>query len=316
MKVVNQSAQLLVPESPMKHIERIGRICYKSEDKVGEGTDKKFVKMLFDHDHHAMLEHYRFIMMVNPTIYELLEGVDHSHVQMTHCTVETEDRYVISMNARALINLVEDSNAEHHGVLPMAVRSVRDELIGHIIKKYDCYELFGIPREFTHILSTGVDFIENSPYAMTRQEWDRHGWASVHMITDRGISHEIVRHREETSFAQESTRYCNYNKDKFGKEITVIDQGFEKESNEYICWRSATMVAEDMYFEMLTYGVKPEFARSVLPTCLKTEIVMTAPMFEWDHFFDLRMYGVAGTPHPLIKELSTMACKSIDGGLK
>lgn len=315
MKIVNQSAQLLVPESPMKHIERIGRICYKSEDKVGDGTDRKFVKMLFDHDHHAMLEHYRFIMQVNPTIYELLEAVEHPHVQMTHCTIENQDRYVISMNARALINLVEDSKAEHHGVLPMAVRSVREELIGHIIREYDCCELFGIPREFTYILSTGVDFIENSPYAMTTDEWYVHGWASVHMITDRGISHEIVRHRKETSFAQESTRYCNYSKDKFGNEITVINQGLEDSAQ--ITWTSAMLKCEKCYFKLLEYGATPQMARSVLPTCLKTEIVMTAPIFEWEHFFNLRMRGMAGTPHPLIKELSTMAYKSMeDGGIK
>jgi thymidylate synthase (FAD) len=66
-------------------------------------------------------------------------------------------------------------------------------------------------------------------------------------------------------------------------------------------------VAEDMYIEMLGYGVKPEMARSVLPTCLKTEIVMTAPMYEWEYFFNLRMIGTTGIPHPMIKKLSTMA---------
>jgi thymidylate synthase (FAD) len=198
------------------------------------------------------------------------------------------------------------------GYLPTAIDGIKNELIGHIIKKYDCYELFGYNRhDMLPLLSTGVDFIENSPYEMSEEEWIIHGWASVHMITDRGISHEIVRHREETSFAQESTRYCNYSKDKFGSELTVIDQGFDHGSNERFCWKHSVMVAEDMYNEMMVYGIKPDMARSVLPTCLKTEIVMTAPMYEWKHFFDLRMLGVAGKPHPLIKELSTMVYDSI-----
>ena len=124
------------------------------------------------------------------------------------------------------------------------------------------------------------------------------------MITDRGITHEIVRHREETSFAQESTRYCNYSKDKFGSEITVIDQGFAEHIKSK--WECAMKYSEEMYFGMINLGIKPQMARSVLPTCLKTEIIMTAPIYEWEHFFDLRMRGTSGAPHPMIKELTKM----------
>ena len=126
-------------------------------------------------------------------------------------------------------------------------------------------------------------------------------------MTDRGISHEIVRHREETSYAQESTRYCNYGLGKFGKEITVIDQGFEYKSDEYFQWRESAELSGNTYFDLLERGITPQFARSVLPTCVKTEIVMTAPMYEWDHFFNLRLRGTTGAPHPMIKDLSTMA---------
>lgn len=311
MKIVNQSANVLVPESPMKHIEKIGRICYKSEDKIADGTDKRFVKMLYDNNHHAMLEHYRFIMNVNPMIYELLSSVDHTHIGMTHCEYEGKDRFLISFNARALIDLVKNSRAEHHGVLPMAVESVKNELMGHIIRKYDCHELFGLDRaEYMPLLSSGIDFIENDELAMNPREFEVHGWMSVHMITDRGISHEIVRHREETSFAQESTRYCNYNNNKFGGEITVIDQGFMYD--ERAKWECAMKYCEEMYNGLVNhYDIKPEMARSVLPTCLKTEIVMTAPWYEWEHFFDLRLFGMTGKPHPLIKRLSKMAYNSI-----
>lgn len=309
MKVIDQAAKVLVSESPMKHIEKIGRICYKSEDKIEEDTDKKFVNMLYKHQHHAMLEHYRFIMQVNPLIYKSLELVEHPHVQMTYCEFNGYDRFVISLNARALINLVRDSRAEHHGILPIVVESIKNELIGHILYRYDCYELFGMDRSIPSLLSTGIDFIENSPFAMSEKEWKIHGWASVHMVTDRGISHEIVRHREETSFAQESTRYCNYDKDKFGSEITVIDHGFQGEARDI--WEDVMKHSESVYSNLINIGHKPEMARSVLPTCLKTEIVMTAPMYEWDHFFNLRMLGTTGTPHPLIKKLSILAHTSM-----
>ena len=301
MKILQQSANVLVPETPMKHIEKIGRICYKSEDKIADGTDRKFVERMFKSGHHAMLEHYRFIMEVQPMIYEQLMTVAHPHIGMT----AGGDRFVISFNARALTNIVDDSHAADFGVLPIAIASIRDELITHIVREYDCYELFGWDRNDVHMLSTGIEFIDNDPDVMSDEEWMIHGWMSGHMITDRGISHEIVRHRKETSFAQESTRYCNYGNDKFDNEITVIDQGFNGLS-DYTFWLDACSHSEEMYFKLLKYGKTPQMARSVLPTCLKTEIVMTAPMYEWKHFFDLRMQGTTGAPHPMIQCLSTM----------
>lgn len=306
MKIVQQNAEIMTPESPMKHIERIGRICYKSEDKIDEGTDRDFVKMLFKNKHHAMLEHYRFIMQVTPNIYELLSQIAPKHFEFTYC-----DRYVISCNARALMELDKNSRGTQFGFLSTTITNVANELIGHIIREYDCYELFGVERGHDYLLSTGVKFIENNRGAMTDEEWNTHGWFSAHMITDRGITHEIVRHREETSFAQESTRYCNYGLDRFGNEITVIEQ-FDRDGNPWDKWYQAVAKAEEMYFELLEMGVKPQMARSVLPTCLKTEIVMTAPIYEWEHFFDLRLRGKTGAPHPMIKELAGMIYKEYE----
>lgn len=296
MKILNQKSEIISGLPPMEHIEKVGRICYKSEDKITTDSATKFVKGLFDRKHHAMLEHYRFIMEVSPMIYEPL-----SQLKLAHFELTSDNRFVISFNARSLINMVEDSHCEDYGILPMAVSGIRDELIGHICRAYDCYELFGADRNKTILLSTGVDFIPNSPNAMSPHEWNRHGWRSIHFITERGVTHELVRHREETSFAQESTRYCNYGKDKFGGEITVIDQGFN--AHEYSLWHYACSRAEEAYIGMINHGVSPQMARSVLPTCLKTEIVVTAPIYEWNHIMNLRFHGVTGAPHPMIKEL-------------
>lgn len=300
MKIVKQDLNIIGGLSPIEHIEKIGRICYKSEDKIADGTASKFISMLYNNGHHAMLEHYRFIMEVSPIIYGCISSVKHDYIQMTNSEYNGRQRFVISFSARGISNIVENSNCQDYGVLPMTLAGIRDELIGHIVKAYGCYELFGWDVNRTIMLSTGIEFIPNTPNAMSRSEWEHHGWKSVHFITDRGISHEIVRHRL-CSFAQESTRYCNYGIDKFGKEITVIDQGFSGYDNN--CWREAVACAESMYFELLSTGVKPQMARSVLPTCLKTEIVVTANIEEWNHIMNLRYYGTTGTPHPMIKKL-------------
>ena len=127
---------------------------------------------------------------------------------------------------------------------------------------------------------------------------------SVKFIVDRGVSHELVRHRM-ASYAQESTRYCNYSKDKFGNELTFISPCFwSKCSREYEEWYAAMNSAEDIYFELINWGVTPEQARTVLPNSIKTEIVMTANLREWRHFFKLRAVGTTGKPHPQMLEVT------------
>ena len=127
---------------------------------------------------------------------------------------------------------------------------------------------------------------------------------SVKFIVDRGVSHELVRHRM-ASYAQESTRYCNYSKDKFGNEITVIKPCFLDEDTEnYRIWKSSCEAAEKAYFAMLDNDATPQEARSVLPNSLKTEICMTANLREWRHFFKLRALGITGKPHPQMLEVT------------
>lgn len=131
-----------------------------------------------------------------------------------------------------------------------------------------------------------------------------HDSVTVKFVVDRGISHEIVRHRL-ASFAQESTRYCNYSKEKFGNEITVIEPCFwDKDSYNYELWLDSMHHAEDNYFLLLHLGTSPEKARDVLPTSLKTELVMTANLREWRHFFKLRAANTTGKAHPQMLEVT------------
>lgn len=127
-----------------------------------------------------------------------------------------------------------------------------------------------------------------------------HASASVRIVCDRGISHEIVRHRL-CAFSQESTRYANYARDKFGQEITVIRPFFwPRKSDAYEVWKAQMESAEAAYLRLIEGGASPQEARSVLPNSLKTEVVMTANMREWRHIFKLRC---AGASHPQIRQL-------------
>jgi len=123
---------------------------------------------------------------------------------------------------------------------------------------------------------------------------------TVKFICDRGVSHELVRHRL-AAYSQESTRYANYSKDKFENEITVIKPVFwEKGSKEYSKWENGMENAEKIYLDLIAEGARPEQARSVLPNSLKTEIVMTCNLREWRHVLNLRCSKAA---HPQIREI-------------
>ena len=130
-----------------------------------------------------------------------------------------------------------------------------------------------------------------------------HGSLSVRFTCDRGVSHEIVRHRL-ASYCQESTRYCNYSGDKFGKEITVIQPCFlESGRRGWELWVLSCEQAEKAYFDLLNWGCTPQEARSVLPNSLKTEVVMTANLREWRHFLKLRCSSAA---HPQMREVALL----------
>lgn len=141
---------------------------------------------------------------------------------------------------------------------------------------------------------------------LIRMLWERghhscleHASASFRIVCDRGISHEIVRHRL-ASYSQESSRYCRYGSEKFGAEIAVILPHGLDDQEEWM-WREAMKRAEESYMNLLNRHVRPEIARSVLPTCLKTELVMTANFREWLHFLMIR---TAKASHPQMRKVA------------
>jgi thymidylate synthase (FAD) len=180
---------------------------------------------------------------------------------------------------------------------------IEDEIDGKaILKKLEkagrtCYKSEGLITEDS--CNTFTSKIMN----LNPESVLEHEKVTVRFSCDRGLSHELVRHRL-ASFSQESTRYCNYTKDKFGNEVTVISPFVEKEYEGYYAayesWYRSCLAAEKSYFELLAVGIKPQIARSVLPNSLKTEIVVTANLREWKHILELR---TAKAAHPQMREL-------------
>ena len=183
---------------------------------------------------------------------------------------------------------------------------LEDEIDGQaILKKLErigrtCYKSEGNITE-----DSAEKFVKN---IMNRNHMSviEHESISVRIICDRGVTHEIVRHRI-ASYSQESTRYCNYSNDKFGNELTFIKPCFFDEGSEgYEIWEKSMQNIENEYMELIEVGAKPQEARSILPNSIKTEIVMTMNLREWRHFFKLRCDKAA---HPQMREIANMILK-------
>ena len=159
-----------------------------------------------------------------------------------------------------------------------------------------------ITTNLRHIIEGGVG-IETMTKYLCQPVNGHEKRVTVRFTCDRGVSHELVRHRV-FSFAQESTRFCNYSKDKFGSELTFITpSGIEKYTpfNEHGGINNYLRFCEDLYLGLLDQGWKPQDARAILPNCLKTEVVMTGFESDWNHFFDLRC---APNAHPDMRTLA------------
>lgn len=140
-----------------------------------------------------------------------------------------------------------------------------------------------------------------------------HSSLTIKFICDRGVSHELVRHRL-ASFGQESTRFCNYASEKHGGEISFIEPFFfEPGSEKHTAWLAAMDIAEQTYLKLMSLGCSAQEARSVLPNSVKTEVVMTANYREWRHFFNLRAARATGPAHPQMEEITVPLLRKLSG---
>lgn len=298
--------------TPEQFIEKVGRTCYKSEDKITDDSATKFVSNLIKRGHEAMIEHWNLIFKTDAEWYEkfvadwntLLHDGNipteerlRPYMRFTDYTVSDEEtRYVISGNMRTWRDYIK-AHVNVHGYMQPYLYSVVQN-----------YPLFfpeyqeWIPIDVHIDIADGIlKPIEVSE--LSESERRVHQDITVKFICDRGVSHELVRHRV-ASFAQESTRYCNYILDKFGNEITAIRPSWcEEGSTAYNVWFRRCQNIEDGYFELLNSGASPQEARSLLPNSLKTEIIVTMNLDGWDHFFGLRCDKAA---HPDMQEVANM----------
>lgn len=331
MKVIKPYHQHFPKEgmTPYQFIEKIGRTCYKSEDKITDDSAVKFVKGLCNRKHFAMIEHYWVHMKYTGLHEDLMKGLDmfarcdcalfgESTDLLRHVYVTEVYDTFISAPLRVFFEMVNAMDSAD--LVRDPINSVVDEMlscVGNFLPEifpqfsYRNTRHFQImPEEelcddlYRQMMESNSEFQK-----LADQEVMKHRTHTVLFVCDRGVTHELVRHRP-CSFAQESTRYCNYSQGKFDNEITVIlpfffDTGMGTASNStvYEAWKYSCEVAERKYLELIGYGATPQEARSVLPNSLKTEIIMTCNETEWQHVVNLRAKGTTGSPHPQMKEI-------------
>lgn len=303
MKLIESSVQIIEEKDPYKMIELAGRTCYKSEDKITENSAKEFVDRMIKLGHGAMLEHGTIYLNIPEQTYtETLEGEFGKFNNPNNGIV---DRY--RKNKYSKVNSV----------------AANEELR----KKYPKVRPFKLTH---HYITTNLRVIvENGWEEDLKWQCDptehHEKRITAKFICDRGVSHEFVRHRV-FSFAQESQRYCNYNKDKFNNELTFIKPTWlDIPTGDYTYWDgdwcdidnmkiqlpSDNGVADNFlwclnnagmqYRLLINKGLKPQEARAILPNAIKTELVMTGFESDWEHFFELRCSGAA---HPDAKKLA------------
>ena len=285
MKLIKPNFEIITQnpnnDGMLKHIELCGRVCYKSEDKIKDNTAAIFVNGLIKSGHTSVLEHGTVYLKLTDDLYE---------------PTGSYARY--NMNQYSRVNLDKENSSK-------LFSSILTD--GHIE--------FYVTTNYRVLVEN--NWLDDLQYQCEPTEFHEKR-VTVKFICDRGISHEFVRHRV-FSFSQESTRYCNYSKDKFTNEITFIEPFWLKDIPvKYYtripeslypserCDSAAKFLyqlelIEETYFELIEEGWKPEQARNILPNSLKTELMMTGFVTDWKHFFELRCSKAA---HPQAQELA------------
>ena len=281
----------------LKKIEWVGRTCYKSTDAINDGSAPKFVSNLIKRGHEAMLEHGSFCFEIDYGVYIITKDIIqmlsteynfNSFMRFTH-----DERILMSGNVRAWRDLFKNMNL--YTMIPNCFKNFIQE---NPVLFPEYQDATFVRVNTSEIRPIHIDDLQ------TENEFLTHCDVTVQFVVDRGISHELVRHRP-ASFAQESTRYCNYGKDKFGGQITfIIPEFFQYGSPAWKVWKNSMERSEADYLTLINMGVSPEKARGVLGTSLKTEVIMTAPCGEWKHFFCLRACNFTGKAHPQMLEVA------------
>lgn len=326
MKIIKAEYEIMPNfENPLKKIELVARTCYKSEDLITEDSYKTMVSNLINRQHYAMLEHASLVYIVDYNTFDLMynftknmevnifEGEEKylkkSFIKFSVHNIQKDgdiiaDRFVISGNLRAFIETFQQMLEVMSFVPSSLVHAVAEDSYGAVDFRASLLD------EDANTSRDSITLVKDFS-VLTTYERFIHETFSVKFTVDRGVTHELVRHRD-CSFAQESTRYCNYSKGKFGNEITVIEPCFWKKDTEIFNeWEMGCKEAEKSYFILLNEGATPQQARDVLSTSIKADIIMTTNICEWIHILELRALGTTGRPHPQIEEVMIPLAKEL-----
>lgn len=288
MKLIKPSFEILEQGSSLNdiymHVELCGRTCYRSTDKITKYSAIPFIHQMIKSKHYAMLEHGTVYLKIP---YNMLHRMTHPGL----CS-----KYINNPYTRC------SEFQEYTDGLDCFNKTIMDYLL--VTTNLRVIVENGWEKDLKYICEPHSNHIKRY---------------TVRFICNRQVSHEFVRHRV-FSFAQESTRYCNYTKDKFDGELTFIQpcwieeeyvHGDYNRSEQFVMLTEMLENVESTYNFMINNGWKPQQAATVLPNALKTELIMTGFADEtgWKHFFDLRAKGTTGAPHPQAKELAESLMK-------
>ena len=323
MNIIKSNSQYQYPGgySLYQFIERVGRTCYKSEDKITDESAVKFVKNLLGRGHLAMLEHAHVFFETSPSV----------HTKLITSRMEELPNFdlfrYINISEFDGIAYISGSVAAFYSMFMYVNHSKFSE--DSLLKTYLGYLLYPLQRSYPDIFDGFVNLDawaseEASTELLSREDFIDHvkrlskedsdcAFAlhlphTLLLTANRGVTHEIVRHRP-VSFAQESTRYVNYEKERYGSSITVTAPPFFDLGTEaYEIWEDACKYAEGAYMKLTKdLHLPAQQARDVLPQSTKADIIVTATESEWQHIINLRYHGTTGAPHPEMEEVMTIA---------
>ena len=310
MKFVNPDAEVICTykQEPLEFIEKVARTCYKSQSS-GKSSEQ-FIGSLIKSKHYAMLEHYHIPvkfslgqyskLMYNIEMLSRISGKDLMKY-LNKCSMEfRRSCYYLTGSLRAFLELVENCNSSGFDIIS-SLQSALHEQFPSIFPKADDHTGVNVVSWDKFLKDVNeVCYVPDRREAILMNSLP----LSVKFTCDRGVSHELVRHRD-ASFAQESTRYCNYSTSKFDNEVTFIHPSSGTAESEIVV--NLYNQAENAYMSLIQSGASPQVARAVLPNGVKTEIWVTATESEWSHILDLRLVGTTGAPHPDMKTVMKLA---------
>lgn len=282
MRVVAPTFEILEEldqQSMATRIESCGRICYKSEDKITESSAEPFIKGIIKHGHNSVTEMAALTLRISVDNDSIANQFFNTIPRYLIVDRIEKKVLLITGTVRAFRELFQDNPTVK---LIKAVSSF-------LAKKYPLF-YFDLTPKTGWLPIEGLEIEKLTLAEVEELSADllaKHRYIGVKFITNRAVTHEIVRHRP-CSYLQESQRYCRYDKDQFGNEVTFIKPMFFKEgSDEYKIWEQAMLETEKLYLKLLETS-SPQAARTVLPNSCKTEIITYANLIEWLHIFKLR----------------------------